>query len=78
MIVVLATNANLQQPRFHAQQRDPHQDSFVSTRAEESVPKGASLLETDIGSGDNSMCDGLSVVSLMVATSMTVEQWVVV
>ena len=34
-------------PRFHAQQRDPHQDSFVSTLAEESVPKDASLLETE-------------------------------
>ena len=61
VIVVLATNETLQQPRFQAQQRDPHQDSFVSTSAEESVPKDASLLETDIGSGENLICDGEAV-----------------
>ena len=47
VIVGLATKANLQQPRFHAQQRGPHQDSFVSTPAEEFVPKDASMLETE-------------------------------
>ena len=76
----LATNANLQQPRFHAQQRGPHQDSFVLTPAEESVAKDASLLETETFALEiiPYVMVRLSVVSLMVATSMTVEQWVVV
>ena len=47
VIVVSAANENLQQPRFHVQQRDPHQDSFVSTPAEKFVPKDASLFETE-------------------------------
>ena len=57
--------------------RFPHQDSFVSTPAEEFVPKDASLLETETLALETIpyVMVRLSVVSLMVATSMTVEQW---
>ena len=61
-------------------QRDPHQDSFVWTPAEEFVPKDASVLETETLALEvvPYAMVRLSVVSLMAATSMTVEQWMVV
>ena len=80
VVAVLATNANLQQPRFHAQQRGPHQDSFASIRAEEFVPKDASSLETETLALEVHLSAMVSpsVVSSMAATSMTVVRWMVV
>ena len=80
VIAVSATNANLQQQRFHAPERAPHQDSFASTPAEGFVPKDASLLKTDTLALEvhPSAMVSLSMVSLTAATSMTVVRWMVV
>ena len=57
------------------EKRGFHLDSFASTLAEESVPKDASLLEIETFPLE---VHPFAMVSLSAATSMTVEQWVVV
>ena len=61
-------------------ERDPHQDSLVSTLAARFAPEGASLLETEtlaLKVRPFAMVS-LSVVLLLASTSMTIVRWMVV